>query len=318
MKLAAHFFSIILIFIFTFNIYSQKKDSPIEIKVNVMVVDSKDQPINDVKQEDIKIFEDGTEQKINTFTKKEPVLNVGLIIDNTGSMRTQLEQIIWTGKMISANLSANDSEFIVRFVSRDKIQTVQDWTSPMQNQTKVQTVLDNLFVEGGQSAVIDAIHFSAGKLIEKQNQNKSQRYALILLSDGEDRDSDYHESQLKELLKNSQIEFYSIAFVGGFKGVVTLSGKSPLEKIKTILNNFSNETGGMSYFLEKENPNEKSITPALKALMYELRSQYVIEYTSTNQKRDGKSRKLTVQIADSEKGEKRQAFVREGFTVPKK
>lgn len=321
MKLAKCVFTVILVLFALSQIAHSQQNASIEVKANILVLDSNNQLINDVKQEDIKIFEDGVEQKITAFTKKEPALNVGLIIDNTGSMRHQLDQIIWTGKMISANLSVNDSEFVVRFVSTDKIRLLQDWILPQvspQNQAKVQTVLDNLFIEGGQSAVIDAIHFSATKMIERESQNKSQRYALVLISDGEDRDSLHNEKELIELMKTNQIEFYSIAFIGDIPKTGEFVRQPPQERIKKFLNNLSNETGGVSYFLEKENPKQDSITPALKRVMYELRSQYTIGYTSTNQKRDGKPRKLTVQIADSEKGEKRTGIIREGFTVPKK
>src|SRR5688500_11540971 len=66
----------------------------VEVKANVAVLDSSGNLDVDAKQEDIKIFEDGVEQKITYFAKKEPVLNLGLVIDNTGSMRWQLDTLV--------------------------------------------------------------------------------------------------------------------------------------------------------------------------------------------------------------------------------
>ncbi len=130
MKLAKYSFTLLSILILAVNLIAQENSAPIEVKANVLVLDKDDKFIDDVKQEDIKIFEDGVEQKITYFAKKEPVLNVGLIVDNTGSMRGQLDRLIWAGKTITANLALSDKEFVVRFVDSEKIQVVQDWISP--------------------------------------------------------------------------------------------------------------------------------------------------------------------------------------------
>ncbi len=162
------------------------------------------------------------------------------------------------------------------------------------------------------SAVVDAIYFSAKKISELPNKDKSQKFALILLSDGEDRDSLHTQKELVDLLRENDIKFYSIAFVG------ELTVGAMRDKSKNFLFNLANETGGNLYPLEKQNPSQKDIEKATKALLYELRSQFVINYISTNQKRNGKQRQLSVQISDNEKGEKRFGIIREGFTVPKK
>ena len=171
-----------------YTVFSQSKNPiqqpPVMIKANVMVLDSKEQ-LADIKAEDLKIYEDGIEQKISKLTKKES-LNLGLVIDNTGSMRTQLSAIVGTANLIVENLRDSDEAFAVRFISSNNISLVQNWTS---NKNDLKKSLNNMYIEGGQSAVIDALKMSADLLLEKKDDAK--RSALILISDCEDRASFY-------------------------------------------------------------------------------------------------------------------------------
>jgi Ca-activated chloride channel family protein len=316
MKLTRAIFVLYLVCIFSGFVFSQEKSKdkksepkPVEIKANVLVRDASGNMIDDVKAENLKIFEDGVEQKITYFTKKEQLLNVGLLIDNTGSFRLLLDEAVKAGTSFKNYLAKEDEAFLIRFISSDKVQLVQDWTS---NGNLLQRGLENLYIEGGQSAIIDALYISAQKILEREKQQKSTRYALILITDGEDRASFYKEAQLYELLKGTDIQIFPIIFPGNY------TTKSENE-IKRFINKMVLETGGTAFFVEntKKEKLEDALKSAVKSVADELRSQYVVGYTSTNPKRDGSTRKLTVQVADGEKGEKRQGFIRESFVVPK-
>lgn len=290
-------------FVFSQNKKSEQK--PIEIKANVLVKDLSDNFVDDIKAENLKIFEDGVEQKIIYFVKKEPILNVGLVMDNTGSMRVLFDDVITTGQGLKNYLTKQDEAFLVRFVSSDKIVLVQDWTS---DQKRLQLGLNNMFIEGGQSAIIDALYISTQKILEREKKDKSRRYALILVTDGEDRDSFYNETQLFELFKGTDGQIFPI--------VIPNDAVKNNKSIRNFINRLALQTGGTSYFLENKKLKDE-IASTTRKIADELRSQYVIGYTSTNQKRDGSTRKLTIQVADNEKGEKRQAFIRASFVVPK-
>lgn len=318
MKLIRVIFALYLVCVFSGFVFSQEKSKdkksepkPVEIKANVLVRDASGNMIDDVKAENLKIFEDGVEQKITYFAKKEQLLNVGLLIDNTGSFRLLLEDAIKAGESFKSYLHKEDEAFLLRFVSSDKIKLVQDWTS---NGNLLQRGLENLYIEGGQSAIIDALYISAKKILEREKLQKSTRYALILITDGEDRASFYKEAQLYELLKGTDIQIFPIIFPGNYT-------KKSENEIKRFVNKMVLETGGTAFFLDSESKKKENfqdaLTAAVKAIADELRSQYVVGYTSTNQKRDGLERKLTVQVADGEKGEKRQGSIRERFVVPK-
>lgn len=305
MKFAQCLFSLIAVFAFSIYSFSQKNNNPIEVKVNVLVTDEKDQSVNDVKQDDIKIFEDGVEQKITAFTKKEPILNLAMVFDNSGSVRKKLNEILKCGKIITANLGEKDEAVVVRFISSDKIEVVQEFTN---DKKSLNEAIGNLYVEGGQSAVLDAIYLSAEKLLTRQKTEPSKRYAILLFSDAEERDSYYKLDEVLKMFKGNDLQVF----------VLSYANFAPTNKkdSRNLSNLLPLETGGTSYLIPEKYKGDDLIT-FLKAIVYELRSQYIISYTSTNQLRDGKPRKLALNIADNEKGEKRQAFIREGFTVPK-
>ncbi len=280
---------------------------PVEVKANLMVLDA-DGKFADIKLEDLKIYEDGTEQEITYLTKKENALNIGLVMDNTGSMRTQIERIVTAGRTFVGNLRPQDEIFLVRFVNSEKIHIVQEWTS---NKTLLSNALDNMYIEGGASAITDGLYLSANKILEREKADKAKRGALILISDGEDRDSYYKREQLFDLFKGSDAQIFTIGLVG------ELPSESVRKSSVKFINQLALETGGAAFILQGKNKEiENALVQSLKAILTELNSQYVIGYTSTNQKRDGLSRKLTVQIADGAKGEKLQAFIRESFVVP--
>jgi VWFA-related protein len=294
---------------------SAKKDDKnaetqtLEIKANLLILDNRGNPLGDIKPEEIKIFEDGAEQKITRLTKKEPV-RLGLVMDNTGSLRSKLETVIEAGKTVVDNLRAGDEAFIVRFSGADNISEMQDWTN---DKFKLKSALDELFIEGGLSAVVDAVYVSAEKMLESVKNDDSKRYALVLVSDGEDAGSRYKEKQLFELLENTPIQVFTLAFI------TEISPRGNPKLVENFVQRLALETGGAAFPLVKQNnPDARNaeLSAALRSIIAELRAQFVVEYISTNQKRDGGARKLTVQIADGASGEKRSARVRESFIVP--
>lgn len=298
---------------------SSKKDKtamqPVEIKANVLVLDPKGNFVDEIKAGDLKVFEDGVEQKITYFAKKESILNLGLLIDNTGSLRSQFNDLLNIGAVLASNLSKEDEAFLVRFASNNRVELLQDWTS---NRSLLQKGLSNMYIEGGASAIIDALYTSAEKILERERKDKSKRYAIIQISDFEERSSYYNLQQMLSLVEKTEIQVFPIALTS------ELSNKrNPYTNLKNSKTNSEKlartlalETGGTAFVLSERYKREDLIN-MIKSLLSELRSQYVIGYTPTNQKRDGLPRKLSVQVADGEKSEKRLGFIREGFIVPK-
>lgn len=288
-------------------------ESPLEVRANVLVLDAEGEYVDDLKPEDIKVFEDGVEQKISYLAKKEPVLNLGFLIDNTGSMRFQFEKIMETAIRIVDGLGERDEAFIVRFVDTEKTKILADWTS---SKSLLKREINGMYIEGGMSAVVDAINLGWMKLAQRENENKTQKYALVLISDCEDRESASDISQILSKLKNSDIQIHVVALTGELDGD---SGKkkkknNPRAKAEAFAADLALQTGGRVFFPASQ--SKPTVEDIVSSLTNEFRSQYVVRYISTNQDRQKSERKLTVQVTDGKDGEKRRGTIRENLVLP--
>ncbi|MDQ6786046.1 MAG: VWA domain-containing protein [Acidobacteriota bacterium] len=290
---------------------AKKSDKPVSVKTNVLILDRNGQLANDIKAEDLKIFEDGVEQK-NVSLIKISSVNVGLAIDNSGSVRTQLDQITTAAKLVFNNLRGQDEVFLVRFVGSDKIEVIQDWTT---NKAELNEAAENMYVEGGQTAVLDAVYLAAEKIAEQAKKDATRRNVLIVISDCEDVNSFYTRKEVLKKIKESDVEIYTIGFTQRLPFSSTSDYKSPREIANNLADLFASETNGVAYFPKSSKKNQKEIVEAATSILSELRAQYRIEYVSTNQKSDDKRRKLRVEIADSSKDEKRTAIMRESVSI---
>lgn len=288
--------------------YSQKKTDklPLSIKANVMVLDSENKYVEEIKQENIKVFEDGEEQKITYLAEKKPILNLGIVVDNTGSMRNSLDEIIWASSFVATNLRETDEAFAVRFVDGSKIEIIEDWTNDKKSLIEI---FNLMYIEGGKSAVLDAIYLSAEKLLERAKEDETKRYALLLISDVEEINSYYNFNETIKFFQDTDSQLFILSY----------AEQAPRKKkiAKKLSHLLSLETGGTIQTLSEKHDREE-LKSLLGKIIVELRSNYVICYTPTNQKRDGLPRKLSVQIVDAADGKKRNAFIREEFIVPKK
>ncbi|MDQ3746495.1 MAG: hypothetical protein M3444_19145, partial [Acidobacteriota bacterium] len=104
-----------------------------EIKLHVRVVDRFNRPVNDVRQDELKVFENGVQQTVTSFTQEEVPITYGLVVDNSGSLRNQINQVIEAAKTIVNSNKPGDETFVVRFISSDEIKIMQDYTADKQS-----------------------------------------------------------------------------------------------------------------------------------------------------------------------------------------
>ena len=283
------------------------------VSLNVRVVDRNGRPVGDIRPEEFKVFEDGVAQKVETVSREEVPVNYGLMIDNSGSLRSQLEKVIEAGKILVNANKPEDETFLIRFVSSDKITVEQDFTN---DKNLLNESLDELYVEGGATAVIDAVMLGAEKASEYEKSVRPEdrkRRALIVVTDGEDRNSYYKEEQLFAKLREADVQIYTIGFVNELGTEKSLFGKSDKGKAVSLLERMAKETGGKAYFPA----SISELSQIARDITNELRTQYVISYQPTNEKRDGTFRSIRVQIADDQKRSKRIALTRAGYTAQK-
>src|SRR5204862_5724858 len=125
---------------------------------HVRVIDRNSRPINNIGKGDFRILEDGVPQPIFSFTEEEVPVIYGLAVDTSGSVRPQFQQIMDAAKTTINSNKKGDETFIERFISSDKIETVQDFTA---SKDVLMDGLDTLYVEGGQTAVVDGVFLAA-------------------------------------------------------------------------------------------------------------------------------------------------------------
>lgn len=283
------------------------------VNLNVRVIDRNNRPVNDLKDGDFKVFEDNVPQTLDTIIREEVPINYALLIDNSGSLRTQLEKVIEASKVIVASNKPEDDVCVIRFVNSAKITIEQDFTS---NKELVNDALDGLYIDGGATAVIDAVYLGAARVTEHEQEKSGterKRRALILVTDGEDRASYYNEKQLFEALKETDVQIYPIGFIYELSNEGGFIRKSPREQAMKLLNRMATETGGKAYF-----PNNVSeLNEIAKDIAKSLRTQYLLSYYPTNTTRDGTFRSIKVVVADGKNKEKRIAVTRNGRTAGK-
>ncbi|HEV8431131.1 MAG TPA: VWA domain-containing protein [Pyrinomonadaceae bacterium] len=277
------------------------------VQLHVRVIDRDNRPINNVPKGDFHIYEDGVQQTIETFTREEVPISYGLAVDTSASLRTQIQSVIDAGKTIVNSNKPGDETFLVRFISSDKIETVQDFSD---SKEALIDALENLYVEGGQTAVIDAVYLSAEHVSEykKGDEGDRRRRALIVITDGEDRSSFYKQEQLFARLREEDVQIFVIGFVNELDKEAGLIRKSPRDKAINLINKLASETGGRAFF-----PESISELPGIaNEIVRDMRTQYVISYNPTNKTQDGSYRAIKVSVDQPSNSEKRIALTRTG------
>jgi len=280
------------------------------VNLNVRVIDRNNRPIDRIHKDEFHVFEDGVPQQVFSLNRQEVPVTYGLAVDTSGSLRTQLTSVIDAAKTIVNSNKSGDETFIERFISSDKIETLQDFTS---SKDQLMDALENLYVEGGQTAVVDGVYLAAEHVAEykKAGLDDRRRRALIVITDGEDRNSYYKETQLFQRLREEDVQIFVIAFVNELDKDSGFIRKSPREKAVGLINKLAGDTGGRAFF-----PQSLADLPGIaNDIVRDLRTQYVVSYDPSNKAKDGTYRAVRVTVDDGPNREKRIALTRAGYVA---
>jgi Ca-activated chloride channel family protein len=248
------------------------------ITLTVTVTDTYGRYISGLDKKAFKIFEDKEEQEIEYFSDDDAPVSVGVIFDVSGSMNG--EKIRKAREALSRFIQTShdsDEYFLIAFNSR--AQLLLDKTRDGD------AVLDKLtFVEAkSNTALYDACYLG----VEKVTRGAHPKRALLLISDGQDNNSRYTFSEVRRLLKESDVVLYSVGILGGND-----PGSSLGMEGQAILDELSAVSGGKAFF-----PNTAAEMDELfERIALELRHQYAIGYRPKNFKNDGKWHKLKVKV----------------------
>ena len=268
--------------------------------LNVRVKDPQGRAVIDVPQSSFVVSENGVPQKISLFMSEQIPLSYGLLIDASASLRTQVNDVLRAAMKIVNSNKPTDEAFVIRFISSDKIETSQALTSDKQALT---AALDSMYIEAGQSAILDAVYLSAEYLIQNRpNDENLRRRALIIATDGEERLSYFNTKQVVQLLTSTDIQVYILAFTKALKG-------DKYEKAVKLTTVLASDTGGRVYF-----PGSGDLDSIANEIINDIRTQYVIGYIPSNLASKGFQR-VEVSIADNPNQEKRVAITRVGYST---
>jgi Ca-activated chloride channel family protein len=269
------------------------------VLLDVTVVDQENNPIMSLKKEDFTIYEDKIKQTVDNVSREEVPVSFGLVIDTSGSMKSKLQTVSDASVSMIKQMRADDEAFVASFKAEPEL--VQDFTA---DRRELEDAISELYTSGG-TALLDAIIATADYAQEK---GKQRRKALVVISDGLEKNSSVKEKEVMEAIKEDEVQVYLVGFIDEEMEEKSLFGKSPAKKAKDLLSRIADDSGGRAYF-----PKEISEIPAIAAqIAKDLRTQYVVSYYPTNDKRDGTFRNIQVSV-NSQGSRKMIARTRRGY-----
>jgi VWFA-related protein len=267
-----------------------------EVNVLFIATDKHGKFVRDLNQNDFNILDDHKPpQAIVNFRQQTDLpLQLGLLIDTSGSVhgRFQFEQDAAIGFLQHAIRPHYDHAFVTSFNSHSHV--AQDFTD---NVSLLATGIQRL-ESGGGTALYDAVYSACKEKLLKDGSDRPMRRALIIVSDGEDNQSEHTPGQAIEMAERAQVIIYTISTDDS--GLI-LRGDRNLQQL-------SESTGGRAFFPFKM----KDIKSSFSAIEDELRSQYVVSYHPADFDADGRFRSIEITSLKKEL----QVRARKGYFAP--
>jgi Ca-activated chloride channel family protein len=268
------------------------------------VIDANGKFVSGLKQEDFKVFEDGVRQSINSFAQEDVPISMGILIDLSLSMRKKIDQVNHAALAFIRASNPQDQVFLIGF--NENAELLQDFTSDID---EISDSLENAVVMGS-TAIYDAIYLG----VQKAHTGIKPKKAIVVITDGEDRESFYSLEELLAKIQESDVQVFCVGFLNEIpkKGLFGGFSKSIPEKARDSLQKMSEETGGKAFFPAATADLNKIVAE----IATELRSQYAIGYYSTNSARDGTFRRVKIEVAGAVAA-RQQIRHRRGYFAPK-
>ncbi|MBM3814888.1 MAG: VWA domain-containing protein [Acidimicrobiia bacterium] len=269
------------------------------VQINVTVTTPLNQVVTGMEREHFRLFEDRSEQEILTFSSEEAPLSIGLVFDISGSMGSKLHKSRQAAAQFFKTANPEDEFFLIQFNERPEM--VVPWTT---NTEEIQNRM--AFTQAkGRTALLDGLYLAMNQM----KKSKNARKAILILSDGGDNSSRYTESEIKNLVREADVQVYAMGIfepiAGRGRTAEELSGPS-------LLNEMAEQTGGRSFAVE----NLNDLPDIAAKIGIELRSQYVLGYSPTNMQKDGKYRRVEVKLVQPRGLPPLRAYYRTGYYAP--
>jgi len=253
-------------------------------------------PITDLHREDFKVFEDGVEQPITNFSMEDAPLSIGLLFDNSGSMRNKIKKATEAAAAFFKTSNPQDEFFLIEFSDRPKL-TVPFTTDPDEVYDRIAHTKPF-----GRTSLLDAIHMAMGEMKHAHNLRK----ALVIVSDGGDNRSRHTEREIKNAMLESDVQVYAM---GIFDSEDAPKHSVEEENGPKLLEELADQTGGREYPVTSLND-----LPSISARIgNQLHNQYLLGYSPTNSERDGKFRIIQLKVSPQPEIPNLRVYYRHGY-----
>jgi VWFA-related protein len=265
------------------------------VLVPVNVTDPLNRFVTGLEQDDFRIAEDGVDQKIISFGNEDAPLSLGIVFDTSGSMGGKLATSRLSVTELFKTANPEDEAFLVEFSDRPEL--VVPFTH---NLSEIQSKLLSTKSKGS-TALLDGVTVALQHMKKAQNPRK----ALVVITDGGDNHSRYTFSEVRNRVREADVQIYAVGIFGEGFGTPEERGGPGL------LSALSEPTGGHHYVAGLH-----ELPDIASKIGIELRNQYLIGYSPTNQARDGKYRAIKLLVIAPRGLPKLRAHWRTGYYAP--
>jgi Ca-activated chloride channel family protein len=245
-----------------------------EVLLHATVVDDKQHIVTNLDRNAFTVFEDGKPQTIVSFRHEDIPVSMGIVIDNSGSMREKRAKVNQAALNLVRASNPQDEVFVVNF--NDEYYLDQDFTNDL---LKLKEALEKIETKGG-TALYEAVVASADHL--KRNA-RLERKVLFVVTDGEDNASqETLEQAVKHLQEENGPSVYAIGILGD---------EEHPKRAKRALDIIAQRTGGLAFFPKTLD----AVDEISRQVAHDIRNQYTIGYKPTNPRASGGFRQIRVE-----------------------
>lgn len=262
-----------------------------EVLVPVAVNDTYNRPVAGLDKENFRVFDDKVEQAVTSFSMEDEPVAVGLVFDTSGSMRGAEREERMAATEFFKTANPEDEFALVEFDSAPRLVVP---VTPDPGKVTYQLLYTKT---RGSTALLDAVFLG---LHEIKKSNK-KRKALVVISDGGENNSRYTSSEIKNVVKESDVLIYSIG-VFADPNYTDAGG---------VLNSISEQTGGRMFKTEG-----MRLSDIAQKISIDLRNRYLLGYVPTNRARDGRYHQVEVKIVAPKGLPPVRAHWRTGYYAP--
>lgn len=246
------------------------------VVLHATVLDENGALVTNLQQSAFRLFENGVEQNIKVFRREDAPVSIGLLIDDSGSMIPKREKVAAAGMGFIRASHPENEVFVQHFNEKTYLDT--DFTNDVGRLEKALETFDSR----GTTAMRDAMRLAITHLVRRGREDKK---VLVVVTDGEDNTSDTTRDYVIKQAQQGAVLIYAV-------GILTEIDDDKARAAREELDQITRATGGRAFFLNSVGDIERTAATIAR----DIRNQYTLAYTPTNEALDGTYRKLDLQV----------------------